>query len=45
LASDLCLWIVWTGHIPASVEEYGLDDPSEILQSRDEARAAGRLLD
>jgi hypothetical protein len=42
---SLCLRIIWTGHVPASLEEYGLDDSSEVLQSRDEARAAGRLLD
>jgi hypothetical protein len=33
----------WTGRVPASVEEYGLDGPGEIEESRAEARREGRL--
>ena len=35
--------IGWTGRVPASVEEYGLDGPGEIEASRAEARRLGRL--
>jgi hypothetical protein len=37
------LRIGWTGRVPASVEEYGLDGPGEIESSRAEARRLGRL--
>jgi hypothetical protein len=34
---------VWTGRVPASVEEYGLDDLAEVEEHREEARAKGLL--
>ncbi len=37
------LRIGWTGRVPASVEEYGLDGPGEIESSRAEAKRLGRL--
>ena len=37
------LRIGWTGRVPAYVEEYGLDGPGEVENSRDEARRQGRL--
>jgi hypothetical protein len=36
-------WIVWTGLVPASFEEYGLDDSSDIEQSSNQARSQRRL--
>ena len=35
--------IGWTGRVPAFVEEYGLDGPGEVENSRAEARRQGRL--
>ena len=35
--------IGWTGRVPAFVEEYGLDGPGEVENSRAEARRQSRL--
>ena len=40
---SLFLRVAWTGRVPASVEEYGLDGPGEVEWSRSEARREGRL--
>jgi hypothetical protein len=35
--------VAWSGRVPASVEEYGLDDASEVQAHREEARTRGPL--
>jgi hypothetical protein len=44
-AASLFARIAWTGRVPASVEEYGLDGPGEVEESRAAARRGGRLLE
>ena len=36
-------WVAWTGRVPASNEEYGLDESSDIEELRATARRQGRL--
>ncbi len=37
--------IGWTGRVPAFAEEYGLDGPGEIEETRAQARRDGRLFE
>jgi len=37
------LRIGWTGRVPAFAEEYGLDGPGEVEESRSKARSQERL--
>ena len=36
-------WIAVTGFVPASIQEYWIDDPAQKEQLRADARAQGRL--
>ena len=35
--------VLWAGRVPASIEEYGLDDDAGVTEHRNEARARGLL--